>query len=628
MPPPKIAGPPVITVSPADPEAQHEQEEESHENFRYDGDGLVDIQDEYNTLGDLLRYHEVDGEDGTFWTEKLLRHILTRERIETELRRSQGNFGTHQINEYIDKILAFEQGGSHVTFLKTFTLLTLIDRCGDIGNFIEEGFGDHQLPIGVKRKRAYRLRQPEQEIKCFDNWDGLAKDNFETFQWRVNTPYFQSTTGQPLEELRLWDKTRKPWRRSPIDKSETSVEMADTAGAYGVVIRVDIHPTSHSFQELLTGINLACTKFAIKTLYSMPANNEQTFRKEWEMLKRFSGLTHPHLVTVLGAFQQKDQWNFIFPNADHDLGYHLENKNPLEGQKGASWLSNQLMGLMGALNTIHNPDHLDQGAKMRYGRHGDIKCDNILCFKKSGTEKDTVLVISDFGLSALNSDKSRSNIPNRQVPPVPGYRPPECDIEGGTVSRAFDIWTLGCLFLELITWFLGGRQYIKQFDEARTTMFISGSKNNIFFKFKKKPQDGTCVVLVKPEVIDWILCLHKHPDCSDFVHSALDIIEKEMLVVLAKDRKRSSSGKLLGAFQGLASKCQSQQGYIRGNPWTGNKHKAAAARMRENNMAVEAVPSENAQAIMDNGQITLTIYEGQTRKSLRPEELRNMDSTN
>lgn len=112
------------------------------------------------------------------------------------------------------------------------------------------------------------------------------------------------------------------------------------------------------------------------------------------------------------------------------------------------------------------------------------------------------------------------------------------------------------------------------------------------------------------------------------MHSALDIIEKEMLVVLAKDRKRSSSGKLLGAFQVLASKCQSQQGYIRGNPWTENKHKAAAARMRENNMAVEAVPSENAQAIMDNGQITLTVYEGQTRKSLRPEELRNMDSTN
>jgi len=70
------------------------------------------------------------------------------------------------------------------------------------------------------------------------------------------------------------------------------------------------------------------------------------------------------------------------------------------------------------------------------------------------------------------------------VPPAPGYRPTECDIEGGTVSRDFDIWALGCLFLELIPWFLGRPQYVEQFDQARNTMFINGANSNTFFTFK------------------------------------------------------------------------------------------------------------------------------------------------
>ena len=39
----------------------------------------------------------------------------------------------------------------------------------------------------------------------------------------------------------------------------------------------------------------------------------------------------------------------------------------------------------------------------------------------------------------------------------PGYRPPECDVDGGYINRLFDIWMMGCLFLEMITHLLGGR---------------------------------------------------------------------------------------------------------------------------------------------------------------------------
>jgi serine/threonine protein kinase len=251
-------------------------------------------------------------------------------------------------------------------------------------------------------------------------------------------------------------------------------------------------------------INLECATFAIKTLHK---DTEQLFKKEWEILKQFSGLNHPHLITALSAFRQAGKLNFIFPYARSDFERHKEFSNPPQGRGGALWIAAQLEGLIGAIDTMHNPKHLhrhlDPTAIKKYCRHSDIKCDNVLCFRKAGTKDEVILVISDFGLSEINSDKSRSNIPNQKVPPVPGYRPPECDIEGGTISRAFDIWTIGCLFLELVTWFLGGPQYVKKFEKRRTTPFINGSKNNIFFSFKNLASGasgGTKAILVKPEV--------------------------------------------------------------------------------------------------------------------------------
>jgi serine/threonine protein kinase len=148
---------------------------------------------------------------------------------------------------------------------------------------------------------------------------------------------------------------------------------------------------------------------------------------------------------------------------------------------------------MAAIDIIHNPPHLDN-----FGRHGDIKADNILLFKPVQDPRG-ILVVSDMGLSSFNRDTSRSNIPNSKIPGTPGYRPPECDVKGGTISRAYDIWTLGCLFLEILTWLLGGLEFLREFEEGRNTAYITGAKNNIFFVLKSTVE-GQYVAQVKKEV--------------------------------------------------------------------------------------------------------------------------------
>ncbi|KAF5241355.1 hypothetical protein FANTH_9160 [Fusarium anthophilum] len=511
------------------------------EKYKYDGTGLVTLNGVFGDLGKLLRDYSVEGLNGRFWTDKLLRHILTRERIKAELKRPENGFDDLEVDEYVDKIHPPDVKPSADrtppgAFLKIFGLLALQERCGDIRRFVNAGFNDQQLPIKIENNTVYPLAGSDLPIACFEGWRTSEKEYFESHQWRIDTPYFSSTADESFMEHHLHKSACKPWRRSREISSEARDDVSDNMGAFGRVTRVDIDPTSHAYQQLLKS-------FAIKTLHNMGHNNESKFQQEWEMLKRFNGLKHPHLVTALCAFRCADERGFIFPSAICDLGEYLEKSEPPRHSKASVWISNQLLGLIGALQTIHNPKNVEQGVGSGYGRHGDIKCDNILCFKRLGDNDEIILVISDFGLSTFNRIQSRSNIPNQKILPVPGYRPPECDIEGGTISRSFDIWTMGCLFLDLITWFLGGPRYVKEFSQARTTMFINGANNNIFFAFKRRADKESFTVQVKAEVVEI-----------------------------------------------LSSKCTRREAYVIGNPWTGEKAETARTWIRKNNVAVDARP--------------------------------------
>lgn len=178
----------------------------------------------------------------------------------------------------------------------------------------------------------------------------------------------------------------------------------------------------------------------------------------------------------------------IFPWAECDLDQYWENNPvPWPGDFGlVRWLSRQCVGIVEAVSVIHNPSHLT--SEKRFGRHGDIKAENILWFKSRPDDPNDrgILVISDLGLTAINSEKSRSMQPNTGLKVTPSYRPPECDIKGGKATRAFDIWTLGCLYLELVCWLLMGNQGKADFDRARTTPFIFGTKTNIYFDIEER----------------------------------------------------------------------------------------------------------------------------------------------
>ncbi|VTT71027.1 unnamed protein product [Fusarium fujikuroi] len=324
------------------------------EKYKYEGNGLVTIESICGELGKLLRDYGVEGVNGRFWTDKLLRHILSRARIKAELKRREHGFDDPEVDKYVDKIHPPEAEVSADctppgAFLKVFALLVLQERCHDIRHFVNAGFNDQKLPIRIENNTVYPLTGPNKPIACFEGWKSSEKEYFESYQWRVDTPYFSSTADEPLKVHYLHKDTCKPWRRSRETPSDPHDDVSDNMGTFGIVTRVDIHPTSHSYQQLLAS-------FAIKTLHTTSHDNESKFQEEWKMLKLFNGLKHPHLVTALCAFQCAEERGFIFPSAICDLSEYLERREPPRHRKATIWLSNQLLGLIGGPRYVEEFD--------------------------------------------------------------------------------------------------------------------------------------------------------------------------------------------------------------------------------------------------------------------------------
>ena len=213
--------------------------------------------------------------------------------------------------------------------------------------------------------------------------------------------------------------------------------------------------------------------------------------------------------------------------------------NPKFGKHGIKWMARQCKGLAGALAKVHRHETSSQssvitrleeqasqtpddnlrpvpssrrptsrssnnsssGGHILYGRHGDIKPENILWFPGEDNESEQgTLKIADFGISELST---RQNHPSDSVTGLsPTYRPPECDNPGNqVVNSLWDVWSLGCLYLEFATWLLKGWEGIDEFRRLRRApdTWYPAIKSDVFFE-SQKGQDGSLAHFLKPAV--------------------------------------------------------------------------------------------------------------------------------
>lgn len=222
--------------------------------------------------------------------------------------------------------------------------------------------------------------------------------------------------------------------------------------------------------------------FALKTL-----KDRNEFDLEVKALKKIRRKKKRHLTPLLTTFEYKTDLCLLFHWAEGGnlKDFWTEHHPDLELDEGwICWLAQQCHGLAEGLSGIHNAkmsiDELQQylrpvpvvndrnDGEKDFGRHGDIKPANILWFSNEENKSwgHGVLKITDFGLTAFHREQTTRVFKEGVAGVTLTYMAPEYDLNK-YVSRSYDIWSLGCVYLEFATWAIMGGQAISEFRSSR-----------------------------------------------------------------------------------------------------------------------------------------------------------------
>ncbi|KAK5653180.1 hypothetical protein OQA88_9078 [Cercophora sp. LCS_1] len=369
------------------------------------------------------------------------------------------------------------------------------------------------------------------------------------------------------------------WEDDTSTEPRSNSSIDGMKGAHGVVRRITIHRAHHNLPSYRGG--QGDPAFALKQLFS---DNEAEFNNEVSVLRRLNNLKDPHLVKLILTMEiigpESDRrFYLMFPLADSNLRQFWHNnlnhetdpgKRKISSSTRARWVANQFYGLAFALSKLHDLNQKEAGRAVsvddnaresdiipinapsargdpHYGIHGDIKPENLLWHEKwagRGDQESTtkeealgVLQLADFGITKLHHTDTRSDADMRRA--TKSYAPPEKECQPpATCSRSWDIWSLGCVFLEFMCWLVQGGSCgrvnpVDAFREERTlereNKSLEGAIQDTFYHIIKT-KDKTKFD-VNPAVTKRIEALRTAPTSSDFVIDILDIIQAKMLLV-------------------------------------------------------------------------------------------------
>ncbi|ROV94109.1 hypothetical protein VPNG_09347 [Cytospora leucostoma] len=553
------------------------------------GSARVSLQDRLLGMLQSIPGHE---EKKGFFPEQQLLKTITEEYVKKEIqmcpRLAQNPFATESIAREICGTTPGD-GKPGLRFKKIFTILVLCEKLEAILFFLEERVSDFDLPLhkitpaGGPSKVFNLVRKHSQNVlDCFLGWSSAALWRFEEWQWTTLAPFFHNGQRKNVKHFILPDQVPLPFNTdSRFGSAESVYDRLEFEGGFSNVFKVSIHPEHHDFYKPGTHRR----DFAVKCLTS---RDRDEFKREADTLRKFSGNSHRHLVSLQGTYEQFGRFYLLFPWAEaHLRDYWKTHLEPTSDDASIIWMAEQCSGIADGLTKIHRhittfqqlrtgtgcidpgshrisrvdtQEHNERHFRQQlFGRHGDIKPENILWFRDSSNKHDRgVLKISDFGLTEFTNRRSQCYKKNNQVAHSLTYRPPECDLEEADIGPSYDIWTLGCLYLELITWQLGGWHMLQSFQDKRRLQdpMHHNMPTDTFFEI-------------------FILDLHAHRACTEYFHEFLDLIAEEMLIVKSPNPEeggRVSIARAHAKLDKMLKKCRVDTVYAsKPAPWPRRK---------------------------------------------------------
>ena len=302
--------------------------------------------------------------------------------------------------------------------------------------------------------------------------------------------------------------------------------------------------------------------YAQKEFIDYDPGTKRTFEAEGSTIKQFIQATksHENVLVTRASLEWGDTYSLFFDLAKYSLWDYFEDRNisitTLEQKKK---VFSHTIGLAGGLAYLHDELFIASTGEQLCCYHLDLKPQNILVFE----EGDNVIwKVSDFGISQIKRiPASRANIdPEHRISflnsifrpdklgadPSSGvanprdagtYTAPEARHKAERVTRASDVWSLGCVMTLVLTFLDNQRNGIKNFEDAR----MKDREDDLFYdssptRFAAEPRPSLRSSI--PVWLDYLTENAKKRSEHDgiVVGQALDLIQSHMLLPDPEDR--------------------------------------------------------------------------------------------
>ncbi|KAK2054557.1 kinase domain-containing protein [Colletotrichum caudatum] len=420
-----------------------------------------------------------------------------------------------------------------------FVLLVLLDRSLDMEKLLSSGLTDGHLPL-VKTEAGFRSESDSgKRFSLPPKWSIQTVDQFLDYQWRILAPVFGSSGEH---------RTLQPTHPLPFPMIEESPEK----GSSSVVYYAHIRPSHQEFSRTGSyGHEVVLKEFLHRnqTDFETERNNLASIRKLGD---------NKHITQYLETFSQGDRSYIIFPFAkggDLENFWDKQNTRP-RNSRLALWCLEQMLGLAEGLQVLHEFLGDDRNC-----RHGDLKPGNILHFFTDGS--DGTLKIADFGISRIHNASTFQRLGRATTTrsTTPSYEAPEESFNQAR-SRKYDIWSMGCIFLEFALWLVKSREAVKAFDNARTSEKVRQGENKPWARFY---QGTGAAAEVHSEVLRTLASLRRLPRSAPgtALGDLLDTVQDHLLKI---DVEARFSAKDLSRRLGeIVSRARTDNKYVFGN---------------------------------------------------------------
>ena len=249
------------------------------------------------------------------------------------------------------------------------------------------------------------------------------------------------------------------------------------------------------------------------------SDDDDSHALELHNLCLLNQLKHPYILELLAFYTYDKHRNFVFPSASGgDLGSLLKSHSRPVSLNNNFDFYRALGNLSSAIEKVHNYTISNNVDLKIIGLHRDIKPSNIL------VDHDR-FILADFGFSRFKLSSQTSKTPFQ----IGGgdYLAPECEeleqaFEKGLIGRASDIWSFGCIILEVLVYMFEGAQGVQEFRTDR-------SFKTMGYRFSTFYYPGGCL---NPEVPKRLDELQEASDstgrsCVQLIRHALSIVENK-----------------------------------------------------------------------------------------------------